>query len=323
MMKTAASLADRAAGHGETGSPVPAVPARLGSHRARILGAFFLIYFVWGSNFLAIRWAVETVPPFLLMGVRSLLAGCCLYTWSRLTSAERPSLRHWRAAVPAGLLLFLGCHGLLAWAERRVSSGIAALGLATIPFWMTLLDWLSARRPRPGAPVWIGLVLGLLGLGVLVGPSSWSGTADAIGLAALLASAFAWAAGSILARRSRLPSSVPLSTGMQLLSGGLALLLVSVATGEAAGFDPTAVSPRSVLGFAYMVGAASILAFTAYVWLLRVSTPARVASYAFVNPLVAVCVGWAVGGEALSARTAAAAVLIVAGVAAIVTRRTT
>jgi drug/metabolite transporter (DMT)-like permease len=299
----------------------PRLPARSPSDRARLLGAFFLIYIVWGSNFLAIRWAVETVPPFLLMGVRSLLAGCCLCAWARLTGSERPTPQHWRAALPIGLLLFLGCHGLLAWAEQRVSSGNAALCLATIPVWMTLLDWLWAHGPRPGASVWIGLALGLLGLGVLVGPRSWTGTVSAVGLAALVLSAFAWAAGSILGRRSRLPSSVILATGMQLVAGGVALLLVSVASGEATGFDPAAVSPRSIFGFAYMVGAASILAFTAYVWLLRVSTPSRVASYAFVNPLVAVCVGWAMGGEPLTARSAVAALLIVAGVAAIVIRR--
>jgi drug/metabolite transporter (DMT)-like permease len=290
-------------------------------HRAKLLGAFFLIYFVWGSNFLAIRYAVETIPPFLLMGVRSLLAGVCLYGWARLTSAARPTPQQWRAAAMVGVLLFLGCHGLLAWAQRRVPSGVAALGMATLALWMTLLDWLWARGRRPNAPIWIGLALGVLGVGVLVGPGSWAGTVDGIGLLALLASAFFWAAGSILARKSRLPSSVVLSTGMQLLTGGLALVAVSAATGEAAGLDPGEVSSRSMLGFAYMVGASSILAFTAYVWLLRVSTPSRVASYAFVNPLVAVFVGWAVGGEPLTARTAVAALLIVAGVAAIVTRR--
>jgi drug/metabolite transporter (DMT)-like permease len=253
--------------------------------------------------------------------VRSLLAGVCLYAWARLTAAGRPTAQQWRAAALVGLLLFLGCHGLLAWAQRRVPSGVAALGMATLALWMTLLDWLWARGRRPGGAVWIGLGLGALGLGVLVGPGSWSGTVDGMGLLALLISAFSWAAGSILARKSRLPSSVVLSTGMQLLAGGLALVAVSAATGEAAGLDPGEVSSRSMLGFVYMVGVSSILAFTAYVWLLRVSTPSRVASYAFVNPLVAVFVGWAAGGEPLTKRTALAALLIVAGVAAIVSRR--
>lgn len=288
--------------------------------KAKLFGAFFLIYVVWGSNFLAIRYAVETIPPFLLMGVRSVLAGVCLYAWARLRRTPPPTPHQWRAAAAAGALLFLGCHGLLAWAQRRVPSGVAALALATIPLWMTLLDWLWARGSRPRAPVWIGLALGLLGLGVLVGPGLGSGSVDATGLLALLVSAFAWAAGSILGRKSRLPSSVVLSTGMQLIAGGLALALVSAVLGEMSGFDPAGVPSRSVLGFAYMVGASSILAFTAYVWLLRVTTPSRVASYAFVNPLVAVFVGWAFGGEAVTARTAVAALLIVAGVAAIVVK---
>src|SRR5688572_9351860 len=129
-------------------------------HRLKLLGAFFLIYFVWGSNFLAIRYALESIPPFLLMGVRSLLAGLCLYAWARLRGAERPARRHWRAAAAVGVLLFLGCHGLLAWAQRSVPSGVAALGLATIAIWMTLLDWLWAGARRPDVSVWVGLALG-------------------------------------------------------------------------------------------------------------------------------------------------------------------
>jgi drug/metabolite transporter (DMT)-like permease len=300
-----------AAGAGEKG----------GVSRAKLLGAFFLIYVVWGSNFLAIRYAVETIPPFLLMGVRSLLAGVCLYGWARLRGAERPTSQNWRTAVSAGVLLFLGCHGLLAWAQQRVPSGVAALSLATIPLWMTLLDWLWARGPRPGLSIWTGIALGLFGLGVLVVPGRGTGTIDPVGILALLASSFAWAAGSIVGRKGRLPESVVLATGMQLLAGGLALAAVSVASGEAFRFDPSGVSLRSLLGFLYMVIGSSILALTAYVWLLRVSTPARVGSYALVNPLVAVFVGWAVGGEPLTARTAVAALLIVAGVASIVTGR--
>lgn len=288
---------------------------------AKVLAAFFLIYVVWGSNFLAIRYAIETIPPFLLMGVRSLLAGLCLYLWARLRSAERPSRGHWRAAAVVGTLLFLGCHGILAWAQGRVPSGVAALGMATLPLWMTLLDWLWARAARPGWPVWLGLGLGLLGLSVLVGPGSWGGAVDVWGLLALQVSGFSWALGSVQARRSRLPQSVVLSTGMQLIAGGVALNIVALVAGEVGAFDLSAVSLRSALGFAYMVGAASILAFTAYVWLLRVSTPSRVASYGFVNPLVAVLVGSSVGGEALTARTVVAGVLILAAVAAILSGR--
>jgi drug/metabolite transporter (DMT)-like permease len=299
-----------------TAPPQAVAPSAPGT---RLLAAFLLVYVVWGSNFLAIRYALETVPPFLLMGVRSFLAGTCLYVWARLRVDERPSLAYWRAATAVGLFLFLGGHGLLAWAQQRIPSGVAALGMATIPLWMILLDWLWAGARRPGARVWSGLALGMAGLGVLVGPGRWPGAVDAVGVVALLGSAFAWAFGSVLARRRRLPQSVVLSTSMQLLAGGLALVVFSLGHGEMRAFDPAGVSARSAIGFTYMVGASSILGFTAYVWLLRVTTPARAASYAFVNPLVAVLVGWAIGGEALTTRTAVAAVLIVAGVAAIVT----
>ena len=203
-----------------------------------MLGAFFLIYVVWGSNFLAIRYAIETIPPFLLMGVRSMLAGLCLYLWARLRSAEPPTLAHWRAAAAVGVLLFLGCHGLLAWAQGRVPSGVAALGMATLPLWMTLLDWLWAGAPRPGLPVWLGLALGLLGLAVLVGPGSWSGAVDATGLLVIQASGFSWALGSIKARRSHLPGSVVLSTGMQLIAGGAALTHRLAGVGRGRGLRP-------------------------------------------------------------------------------------
>lgn len=297
----------------------PSRPA--GAPRAWLVAAYFLIYVAWGSNFLAIRYAIETIPPFLLMGVRSTLAGLCLYAWARTRSAEAPTPAHWRSAAVVGALLFLGCHGLLAWAQGRVPSGMAALGMATLPLWMTLLDWLWAGAARPRASVWVGLGLGLTGLAVLVGPGSWGGAVDPVGLLVIQVSGFSWALGSVTARRVHLPASVVLSTGMQLIAGGLALIVVAMALGEFARFDPWAVSLRSLLGFAYMVVAASILAFTAYVWLLRVSTPSRVGSYAFVNPLVAVLLGAAVGGEPLTERTALAAVLILAAVAAILSGR--
>jgi drug/metabolite transporter (DMT)-like permease len=289
----------------------------------RVAAAFAAVYFLWGANFLAIRYAVEAIPPLLLMGVRSVLAGLCLYAWARWRGAERPTPKHWRSALLVGGLLFLGCHGLLAWAQRRVPSGVAAVLMATLPVWMVLLDWWVAGARRPGARVWAGLLLGLFGLVVLVGPGGLrtESSLDLLGVLALLVSAFAWAAGSIAARLRPLPSSVVLATGLELLAGGALLGLASALTGEASGFDVRTVPARAMLSFAYMVGASSLLAFTAFVWLLRVSTPTRVASYAFVNPLVAVLLGWAVGGEALTARLGVASALIVAGVAAIVTGR--
>ena len=257
------------------------------------------------------------MPPFLMMAARSLIAGTVLFAWARLREGERPAPGQWRAAVAVGTLLFLGCHGLLAWAEQSVPSGVAALMLATIPVWMTLLDWASGgARPRWRAVV--GLALGLLGLVFLIGPGPRDG-APLVGLLALVASAFAWAAGSILSRHLPRPPSLVLASGMQLLAGGTALAVVGLAIGEAGRVDAGVLAPRPVLAFVYMVVAASLVSFTAYMWLLRVSTPARVGTYAFVNPVVALFVGWAIGGERLDARTLAASLVIVVGVALVVT----
>lgn len=283
----------------------------------KLLGAFAAIYLLWGSNFLAIRFAAEAMPPFLMMAVRSLTAGTLLLCWARLRQAERAVPGQWPAAAAVGTVLFLGCHGLLALAQKTVPSGVAALVLATIPVWMTLLDWAAGGlRPRwQGA---VGLTLGLLGLLFLIGPFPGQGT-SLPALLTLVLSAFAWAAGSILSRRLPRPSSLVLASGMQLMAGGAALAVVGLALGEASRIDAGVFAPRALLAFGYMVVASSLVGFTAYMWLLRVSTPARVGTYAFVNPVVALFVGWAIGGEGLDARTLAASLVIVVGVALIVT----
>jgi drug/metabolite transporter (DMT)-like permease len=260
------------------------------------------------------------MPPFLMMAVRSLIAGTLLFGWALLRNRERPAPEQWAAAAAVGTLLFLGCHGLLAWAEQTVPSGVAALMLATIPVWMTLLDWASGGA-RPGWRAIVGLALGLLGLLFLIGPGPRDG-APLIGLLALVASAFAWAAGSILSRHLPRPPSLVLASGMQLVTGGAALAVVGLAIGEAGRIDAGVLAPRAVLAFVYMVVAASLVSFTAYMWLLRVSTPARVGTYAFVNPVVALFVGWAFAGESLDARTLSASLVIVVGVALIVTSAT-
>jgi drug/metabolite transporter (DMT)-like permease len=284
--------------------------------RLRLLGAFAALYVLWGSNFLAIRYAAEAMPPFLMMAVRCLMAGAILFAWARVRSGEGPATGHWRSAAAVGTLLFLGCHGLLAWAEQRIPSGVAALVLATTPVWLTLLDW-GAGGPRPTGRAVAGLALGLAGLVFLVGPST--GGATLLALLVLVLSAFAWAAGSILSRRLRLPSNLVLSSGMQLLAGGVALSLVGLALGEAGRVDRGMLTVRALGGFAYMVLVSSLVGFTAYTWLLRVAPPTQVGTYAFVNPVVALMVGWAVGGERVSAATLVASAVIVAGVALIVT----
>ena len=257
------------------------------------------------------------MPPLLMMAVRSLIAGALLFLWGRLREGERPAPGQWPAAAVVGTVLFLGCHGLLAWAEQTVPSGVAALPLATIPVWMTLLDWATGgERPRWRAVA--GLFLGLVGLAFLIGSGSRGG-APLAGLLALVGSAFGWAAGSILSRHLPRPRSVMLASGMQLLAGGAALAVVGLAIGEAGRVDARVLAPRALLAFAYMVVAASLVSFTAYMWLLRVSTPARVGTYAFVNPVVALLVGWAFGGEGFDTRTLLASAVIVAGVALVVT----
>lgn len=285
-----------------------------------VAAAFAAIYLFWGSNFLAIRVAVETIPPFLLMGARALVAGISLFGWALVRREGRLRRRHWYGAAVVGTLLFLVGHGGLAWAQQHVPSGIAALLMATIPIWMVLLEWRLLQAPRPGAATWTGLALGLMGIALLVGSGRGGAAATPPGPAlVLMASAFGWAAGSVGSRLVPTPASVAAATGQQLIAGGILLLAVAAASGELS--PPPVASIRSLLAMAYMVVAASLVSFTAYVWLLRVSTPGRVSSYAFVNPVVAVFVGWAFGGEALTARTIVAAAVIVVGVVLIVTSR--
>lgn len=284
---------------------------------AAIWTALVALYLFWGTNFLAIRWAAEAMPPFLMMGVRSLLAGALLFGWARFRDGARPGPGQWRPAAAVGVCLFVGCHGLLAWAEQTVPSGIAALVLATIPVWMTLLDWLGGgQRPRWQGTV--GLVLGVGGLFVLVEPGAARG-AQAAGLLALVFSAFAWAAGSILSRRGARPANVTLASGMQLLCGGGALLAIGLLLGEGARVDSRVLAPRALLSFAYMIGISSLVGFTAYMWLLRVASPTLVGTYAFVNPVVALGAGALVAGEVLLPRALGASFVIVCGVALIVT----
>jgi drug/metabolite transporter (DMT)-like permease len=284
---------------------------------AAVSTALLALYLFWGTNFLAIRWAAEAMPPFLMMGVRSLLAGVLLFGWARFRDGVRPAPGQWRSAAAVGVVLFVGCHGLLAWAEQTVPSGIAALVLATTPVWMTLLDWLGGgARPRwQGA---LGLASGIAGLGILVGPGAARG-APVAGLLALVVSAFAWAAGSILSRRTSRPANVTLASGMQLLCGGAALAAIGLLLGEGARVDARVLAPRALLSFAYMIGISSIVGFTAYMWLLRVASPTLVGTYAFVNPVVALVVGALVAGEVVSPRVVGAALVIVFGVALIVT----
>jgi drug/metabolite transporter (DMT)-like permease len=294
-------------------------PHRRPASRGELLLAFAAVYVLWGSTYLAIRIGVETIPPFLLAGVRHLTAGLVLFGWLRLRGTPWPERRHWRAAAIIGGLMLLGGNGLVTWAEQRVPSGLAALIVASVPIWMTLLDGIQ-QRERPHGVVILGLALGLGGLAFLVAPGKFAGGThvDPLGALALLSAALFWAVGSLYSRRAKLPASTLLATAMEMIAGGAILLCASALLREWRGFSLAAVSSSSLLALGYLIVAGSLLGFTAYVFLLGATTPARVSTYAYVNPVVAVLLGWAILGEAVTPRTLIAAAIIVASVALII-----
>jgi len=285
----------------------------------RIVAAFSAIYLLWGSTYLFIRFGVETIPPYILAGLRHLIAGTLLYSWVRMRGAGRPTRAQWLVCAVVGTLLLVGGNGSVTWAEQRVPSGLAALLVATMPLWMVLLDWLrpGGLRPRIGAAV--GLLLGFGGVALLVGPTKVGTEAvDPVGATVLVLAALSWAAGSLYSRRAKLPASLLQAAAMQSLAGGLILLALGAASGQWARFDPAQVSPRSWISLGYLVVFGSLLGFTAYIWLLRAAAPSRVATYAYVNPVVAVLLGWAFAGEPVNARMLGATALIVAAVALVI-----
>lgn len=290
---------------------------------AQVIAAFAAVYVIWGSTYLAIRFAIETLPPLTMAGVRFLLAGAALYAFVRARGVARPLPIHWRSATIVGGLLLLGGNGGVVWAEQVIPSGVAALLVATVPLWMVLLDWARPGGRGPSATVVVGLLVGFGGLVLLVGPADLVGgdRVDPVGAGVVLFASLAWAAGSIYSRSAALPASPFLATGMEMIAGGALLVVAGLARGEWAAFDPSGVSAASAAAFAYLVVFGSLIGFTSYIWLLGVSTPSRVATYAYVNPVVAVLLGWALAGEPLTARVAGAAAVIVAAVVLITRER--
>jgi len=285
------------------------------SHRFKLILAFAAIYLIWGSTYLAIRLAIETLPPFLMAGVRFVVAGVTLYGWARWRGAPRPILTNWLAAAIVGGLMLLGGNGGVTWAEQRVPSGLTAVLIATVPLWIAILEWMRGGT-RPSGRVAGGLIMGLAGIALLVSPGELAGAKgiDLVGAAVLVVASLSWAIGSLYSRRARLPSSPLLATAMEMLCGGLLLLLAALITGQTADLDPSRISLQSVLALCYLIVFGSLVAFTAYIWLLRVTLPSHAATYAYVNPVVAVFLGWALGGEPLTARTLLAAAIIVGAV---------
>jgi drug/metabolite transporter (DMT)-like permease len=278
-----------------------------------VVAAFAAIYLFWGGTFLAIRYAVADVPPLLTIAVRCVGGAALLYLWLLWRGGwQRPTGKQWLTSAIAGTFLFVGCHGVLAWAEQRVSSGQAALFLTCIPLWLVLLTSVRERR-TPSRLVIAGLALGTLGVALLArGNRVWSGTL--LDRLALIASGLSWAIGSVIARYGARPSSAAQSTAMQLAAGGVAVLALSLATGELTGWTVQQVTPRGAVSLFFLVVAGTVLGFGAYTWLLRVSTPAAVGTYAFVNPVVALALAWGVGDEPFSTRTIAAAITVLGAV---------
>ena len=289
----------------------------------KILLAFAIIYFVWGSTYLAIRVGVREMPPFLMAGLRFTAAGLALYGWMRLTGVPNPNWLEWRSATILGALMFLLDYACLFWAEQRVPSGIAAVILAAIPVCITLLEIIFLRTQRLTVRLSFGLLIGILGVAVLMDPRSSLGEAplDRGGAIALLAACAGWSIGTIVSRRVVLPQSKPMSAAAQMLTGGVLLLILAAVSGEFAHFRAQDVSRGAWFSLVYLIIAGSIVGYTAYVWLLHYESPTKVGTYAYVNPVVAVIVGASLGGEIIGRRTLLGMALILVSVVAITTMR--
>jgi drug/metabolite transporter (DMT)-like permease len=290
----------------------------LGASRARIWAALAIVYVVWGSTYLGIDLAVRTIPPFLMASARFLIAGGLLYAWAirRGDRNDLPIARHWLSAfLIAAPMLAVG-NAAVGWAEQTLDTGTASLIIASVPLWMALLDRIFCAQ-RLARAVVLGLVIGFAGVGLLVAPGG-AGGAGSRAAFVLVFSSLAWASGSLYSRQALLPQRPQVAAAMQMLAGGLILVVVAAVSGELGRVHPEAISLESWLGFAYLVVAGSLLAFTTYMWLLRAAPTSLVATYAYVNPVVAVLLGTALLGEPLTWRTLVGGGIIVASVALIV-----
>ncbi|MFN2508528.1 MAG: EamA family transporter [Chthoniobacterales bacterium] len=285
---------------------------------------FASIYLVWGSTYLAILFAIRSIPPLLMAGTRFLLAGAILYSAARLAGAARTRLGDWRTAAIVGACLLFGGNGGVTLAEQYIPSGLAALIVATIPIYIALLGWLVGMSPRPNAISAAGLAGGFTGVGLLVGPAlTFSGHGESprawIGMCILLCSSLIWSAGSLYSRRTQTAGSPFLAAGQQMLCGGALLAIAGISAGELQRLELSQITLQSLGAFAYLVIIGGILGYASYAWLLRHCEPAKVATYAYVNPIVAVLLGTSFAGEKLSMRMIVAAALIIGSVALVIT----
>jgi drug/metabolite transporter (DMT)-like permease len=296
------------------------------SMKVKIWLALGAVYIIWGSTYLAIRFAVETIPPFLMVATRFLVAGAILYGFRRLRGDAPPLRVEWKAAAVVGILLLVGGNGIVVWAEQYIPSGITALIVGTAPVFMVLIDALRPGGQRPGFKRILGILIGFTGILILINPSGLSQDPDRwvmIGLGALFLATFFWALGSLYNRSARLPGSPLLGTGMEMLVGGGCLLVIATLTGEWGRLDLASISTRSLWGLAYLIVFGALIGFVAYTWLLRVAPTPLVSTYAYVNPLIAVLLGSWLAQEALNLRILLAAAVIVSSVFLINTGRAT
>src|SRR5205809_4596969 len=291
--------------------------------KIRVIIAFVALYLVWGSTYLGIRFAIESIPPFLMAGMRFLLAGLIMYVIAWSQGTYKSSWANWRTSLIIGACLLLAGNGGVTISEQYIDSGLAALIVAIVPIYIVLLAWATGMARRPIPVVWLGLVGGFLGVGTLLGPalrvSANGGRHPAIGMSILLFSSFIWSAGSLYSRTAKHAPSPFLTAAQQMICGGLLLLLAGVVTGETRRLHPSSMSILSLASFAYLVVIGAVVGYTAYIWLLRHCDPAKVATYAYVKPVVAVLLGAAFAGEILSMRSLVAAGLIIGSVAMVIT----
>jgi len=292
--------------------------------KSRIWAALIVVYIVWGSTYLAIRFAVESMPPFLMAGVRFLIAGVILFVWRRLTGDIRPLKIEWRSAAIVGGLLLIGGNGNVVWAEQHVASGIAALIVGSAPLWMVAIDAIRPGGKKANLQTWAGVIIGFIGILVLINPLAMLRNPqqfNTLGILSLLLGAFLWALGSLYSRNATLPSSPLLGTGMEMLVGGVGLFILGTFTGEWAQVNLSTISARSIWGLLYLIIFGSLVGYSAYTWLLRNAPTPLVSTYAYVNPMVAILLGAIFAGETLTPRIVIAALIVVSSVALINTAR--
>ncbi len=301
-----------------TAAPLPPTPARTAT---LVLMAFAAVYVVWGSTYLAIRIGIESFPPLILAGLRHITVGLFLYPILRRKTGIGPTAANWRAAIVTGALLLVIGNGGLSWAERTVPSGIASLLVASVSLWLVIVDWLRPGGVKPVPRVAMGLLMGFAGLALLVGPAHLGGSerVDPWGAAVLVVASLAWACGSLYSKHGGMPSSPMLGVAMQSFAGGAILLIAGLLAGEFHGLRLGAISLRSWLALAYLIVFGSGIGFSAYIYILHKSTAARVATYAFVNPVVALFLGWLIAGETITLRTVIAAAVILTAVILVIT----